>query len=328
MRLGVAAGGQEPAGPLISPGSRARPATPRLRSRRGSAGRDRDASRSPTRIMARGARYDAVDRRRFAHPGARGTRTMSRTRLLAVVAVPVLVATFDAPARAADLSQAALFAYNPAADLRLRTVGVETRGSATVVDLLFDDSWARTSRRTWWCRKGRARSRASSGCTGSVSRRRRTARSTWRRPSTSRQGHRLAARRRDVVGSGLVRKARARGGLRQLHQAGHRPAPGDGPARVAADVDKARLGFVGHDYGGMYGDDRGPGPAREDVRVHRGARPQRLGVLRPPAPLEDGLPPAERAPRAHRLPAAGQEREHAVPVRNRTGTCPAPTPRW
>jgi dienelactone hydrolase len=63
---------------------------------------------------------------------------MSRTRLLAAVAVPLFVAASDVPAPAADLSQAALFAYNPVADLRLRTVGVEKRGPATVVDVLFD----------------------------------------------------------------------------------------------------------------------------------------------------------------------------------------------
>lgn len=60
---------------------------------------------------------------------------MSRSRLLALSAVAFLASPLPA---AAELSQAALFAYNPSADLRLRTVAVDRRGPATVVDLLFD----------------------------------------------------------------------------------------------------------------------------------------------------------------------------------------------
>lgn len=62
---------------------------------------------------------------------------MSRIRLLALSAVAFLASPLPGTS-APELSQAALFAYNPSADLRLRTVGVEKRGPATVVDLLFD----------------------------------------------------------------------------------------------------------------------------------------------------------------------------------------------
>jgi hypothetical protein len=62
---------------------------------------------------------------------------MSRIGLLALSAVAFLASPLPAPP-VTELSQAALFAYNPSADLRLRTVAVERRGPATVVDLLFD----------------------------------------------------------------------------------------------------------------------------------------------------------------------------------------------
>src|SRR5262249_40142604 len=82
--------------------------------------------------------------------------------------------------------------------------------------------------------------------------------------------------------------------------------------------DKARLGFVGHDYGGGGGNVLGGGgPRRRDpARAARCRRPPPPGLLLPAAEVEGGLPAGERDARAHGLSPPDQEREHALPVRD------------
>ena len=63
----------------------------------------------------------------------------------AALLVFILTAPAGAPAALAQ-DQAALFAYDAAADLKLRTAGVERREGATVVDLLFDDGAGRDAK--------------------------------------------------------------------------------------------------------------------------------------------------------------------------------------
>ena len=85
---------------------------------------------------SRTARLSCVVHR--SDPRSRTMTSRRRDRARAALLVFIVTAPAGAPAALAQ-DQAALFAYDAAADLKLRTAGVERREGATVVDLLFDD---------------------------------------------------------------------------------------------------------------------------------------------------------------------------------------------